>query len=388
MKAIYLNTKKDQVDLIIKNIQDAFGRIYRFEETTILNSFRGNLGLDEILLIHLRMIDDGIKIINPETKHVFNSPSKTGNREENILFYIDEKLKNKEKVNITSYIENLVKKFEESVKIIVEELPKLDLKNPIIGDTLILEKNYSLSFFIIIKHLESLNKLDDKLDDKLLTTWEKLLFTRDLHDKYKGLWYTDDFELLFFEITKGMNNVQDLIEKFVITGFRSNKFSLKSVVEEYLKQNESMIMNSAYNWHKEKMIYLLYKYEISLQNDCRKNLRELLKNGVSVEHILPQEWDLEWTIFKDNTSNDARLFLDKIYKVINGIGNLLLLSTSENSSQSNSHPMNKNYNIHGESYEIHNKNKHIWKDHTKWEEIITSRGKAIYKYLIEFIENK
>lgn len=117
MKALYLNAELGEVDEIINDVQKSFGEIYHLEEKTSLTSFRGNLSLEEILLIHLRMIDDGTKIKNPEREQVFNSPSKNGNREENILNYLDEKLKNIEKENIATYIEKLVKKFEESITI-------------------------------------------------------------------------------------------------------------------------------------------------------------------------------------------------------------------------------------------------------------------------------
>jgi hypothetical protein len=385
MKAIYLNTNMDQVEFLIKNIQDAFGRIYHFEETTRLNSFRGNLELDEILLIHLRMIDDGTKIINPETKHAFNKPSKSGNREENILSYIDDNIQSIEKSQIANYIVNLVQKFEESVEFIVVELPKLDITNPIIGDTIILEKNYSLSFFILLNHLNSL----DIKDGKLLKTWEKLLFTRDFHDKYKGLQYRDDFELLFFRIVNENGSIFEIVKYDLEHGFRSDYLDndLQRVVKEYAENNKNKIIQFAFNWHKEKMIYLLYKYEISLQDDCRKELREIMKNGVSVEHILPQEWKWEWTIYEDNnSSNEAQLFLDKIEKIKNGIGNLLIITPSQNSALSNNQPKDKEYKSNlGLSYQKHNES-NMWDDCTNWESNILTRGAEIYSFLVEFIQ--
>jgi hypothetical protein len=383
MKALYLNAEKGDVDEMIDKVQKSFGQIYHLEEKTSSTSFRGNLSLEEILLIHLRMIDDGTKIENPEREQIFNSPIKTGNREDNILNYLDDKLKKLEKENIASYIEKLVEKFEESVKFIVKELPDLDLENPIIGDVIILERNYTLSFLLILKHLKELNKLQNEL----LTSWEKLLFTRDFHDKYKGLWYTDNFEYLFFLISKDVQNVCDLIKKFEIEGFRSNKFLLNKVVAEYLNQNKYNIINKAYYWHKEKMEYLLYKYEIHLQQESRKHLREIMKNGVSVEHILPQEWQWDWTKYKDNQdSNEAKIFLDKIEKIKNGIGNLLIITPSQNSSLSNNSPNVKKYDTAlGLSYQKHNES-NMWDDCKNWESNILTRGVEIYIFLVELIK--
>jgi uncharacterized protein with ParB-like and HNH nuclease domain len=390
MKTLYLSASNKDVVKLINSVQKSFGEIYHLEEKTKGAAFNRNLGLDEILLIHLRMIDDGSKIINPERKQVYNSPSKTGNREENILNYIDEKINSLEKEQLVKYIDALVQKFKESVKFITEELVDLDLNNPIIGDAILLDRNHSLSFFMLIKHKELIHKLFNSND--VVLVWEKLLFTKDFHGNFYRLKWTENFEDLFFKVANLNQNgtIIEIVNDYKDHGFRSDYLNndLQKVVKEYVQNNKNKIIQFAFNWHREKMIYLLYKYEINLQSDCRKDLREIIKNGVSVEHILPQEWDLNWTKFEDNTSDEVRLFHDKIDKVINGIGNLLLLSSSENSSQSNSHPKHKFYSVNGKSYKDHNSNNQIWEDSNKWEENIKSRGEDICQFLINYIENK
>jgi uncharacterized protein with ParB-like and HNH nuclease domain len=387
MKALYLNAEKENVDSMIIDVQKSFGEIYHFEEKTSSTSFRGNLSLEEILLIHLRMIDDGTKIQNPEREQVYNSPSKTGNRDENILNYIDEKIKTIEKKNIVNYIVNLVRKFEESVKFITEELVDLDLSNPIIGDTIILDRNYSLSFFMLIKHIDSIHLLNNDL----VLAWEKLLFTRNFHGNYYRLKWTDNFEYLFFRVVKQIENgsILEIVNDYKDHGFRSDYLEnqdLQEVVKKYIEEHKEIIKNSAFHWHKEKMVYLLYKYEIHLLQEARKYLREIMKNGVSVEHILPQEWQWYWTIYEDNqASNEAKLFLDKIEKIKNGIGNLLIITPSQNSSLSNNSPNDKKYDpALGLSYQKHN-DSNMWDDCNNWESNILTRGAEIYSFLVEFV---
>lgn len=387
MKAIYLNTEKDSKDQIIKKIEKCFGDIYYLEEKTSLSSFRGNLSLDEILLIHLRVIDDGSKL-SPKEPNVFNSPQKHGIREDTILKYLDDKLSNFSGNELVKYIHDLTTNFQKSVQFICIEINILDQFNPIFGDSIILDRNNTLSFLLLLKHSGKIETLVDEDKLKLIHFWEKLLFTRDFHDKYYRLWYTDNFELLFFDLLRS-NSSTDILEGFVNSGFRSDRLDnkdLQSVVKEFILNNEEKVKNSAFHWHKEKMIYLLYKYEVEKLKSQRADIRKILKNGVSVEHILPQEWQWEWMgITKENVTKEAHQFNKEISEIINGIGNLLLLSSSENSSQSNSHPNEKKYSVIGESYKKHNADKQKWNDHHEWKKIISDRGQDIYNYLIEFV---
>src|SRR5690606_33135035 len=111
MKAVYLNAESEKTDSIISSIQKNFAEIYRLEETASSNAFRGELTLEDILLHHLRIVDDGTKL-SASDKNIFNSPSKSSNKEEAILDYIDEKIKNKPKQDIITYITKLTDYFK------------------------------------------------------------------------------------------------------------------------------------------------------------------------------------------------------------------------------------------------------------------------------------
>lgn len=389
MKAVYLNTEMDSCDEIINRIQKCFGEIYHLEEKTSTNSFRGNLTLDEILLIHLRMVDSGEKLSAVDF-NVFKSPSKQGNREDNILNYLDTKCVELSGNVLVEYIENLISKFKVSVEFITLELIELDNNDALVGDTLILERGISLSFFLLLKHKNFL----DILENKFLRLWEKLLFTRDFHDKYYRLQYTDHFEDLFYQVANEskINEVITIVEKFVLKGFRPDKMiqeNLQIVVLEYLsnEKNKNQILKNAFNWNRNKMTYLLYKFEVDKHKSNRKDIREIMKNGVSIEHILPQEWPWDFIEGIDSLSEETKKFEKEITNIINGIGNLLILSPSENSSQSNSHPKEKVYSINSYSYRLHKENRNNWQNHLIWNELILNRGIEIYQYLLDFVKN-
>ena len=395
MKALYLNAEKGDVDEMINQVQKSFGQIYHMEEQTNSTSFQGNLSLEEILLIHLRMIDDGSKLnYVGNNKHVFNNPTWYGNNEDIILEYIDQKINQSKSVD---YILNLVDLFTKSVELISVKVPKIDTINHLFGDVLILERNLSLSLFMLIYHLELENKLVKEenniwsIENKFIFKWEKLLFVRDFHDKYFGKKYKDDFEDLYFKIISNEESLNVTIDYFLENSFRPDviKQDLKSVALNFIDANHQKILNDSFHWFKNKMIYILYKYEIHLQQESRKHLREIMKNGVSVEHILPQEWSWDW-IKADSSklTKEAHDFNKEIFETINGIGNLLILSPSENSSQSNSHPKEKHYTIDSYSYNLHNKNRAKWENHQKWKDFIYSRGEDIYEYLTKFIKEE
>ena len=67
-------------------------------------------------------------------------------------------------------------------------------------------------------------------------------------------------------------------------------------------------------------MYTLYKYEVSekLNGDpsALEAIRSLVKKGISVEHILPQNWDHEW--LRDSPTSFDEL-IENISKSINGI---------------------------------------------------------------------
>ena len=136
------------------------------------------------------------------------------------------------------------------------------------------------------------------------------------------------------------------------------------------------------------MIYAIYKYEKSIGAE----LRDVVKGRISVEHILPQNWygirdgkDLSGKILKSMGEDSWKQFHEGIDACINGIGNLLLITPSENTSKSNNHPKDKIYDppYSGGSYKDHDCNRGQWEDPQKWKLIIEARGEKIYKYMLD-----
>ncbi len=77
-------------------------------------------------------------------------------------------------------------------------------------------------------------------------------------------------------------------------------------------------------------------------------------------------------------------FKESISSIINGIGNLLLITGSKNSEVSNNLPADKDYtNICSEgSYAKHTEEKHDWENPNNWENLIKTRGNKIYNFLL------
>jgi hypothetical protein len=383
MKALYLNSDGDSIIHIVHN---NFAEIYRLEENVISKSFRGELTLDDIFFHHLRIVDDGSKLdINKNSdKNSFDSPGKSGNKEDVVLTYLTEQISNKKGEELIKYITNLSNKFKETVSFISRDLPELDKAKPLIGDVLILEKDLSLEFFILLFH-KGEKSFFEKND--LLKLWEILLFIRDFHDRYYRMWYKDDFEKLFFDSIK-CENIENLLNKYLLYGFRPDRVgnNLPKTVKDYIKSNKENILNNAFYWWTEKMVYTLYKYEIS-KGACFESLRKIMKEGRSVEHILPQEWQREWIDEKDinNISENGNAKAKEIGKIINGIGNLLLVTRQENSKCWRNHPADKIYNsCSGGSYQEHNENRAKWSDYNNWNKLIQTRGEKIFDFLWEY----
>lgn len=374
MKAVYL-AETAKTDENIKHIQNKFAEIYKLEEKAQSSSFRGTLSLDEILFNHIRVVDDGMKLFTKDEK-VYNQPRMNNSREESILTYLDEKIKNREQV--IDYTTKLVDKFAVTVTFLSEELRELDKQNYLIGDVSIFEKSLSYRLFVLIRHkFEEKNTYTSFFKNKeLLRIWETLLFTRDFHGKYYNLKGSRDrFELIFLEISqsKEIKDIEDILNKYLNKGFRSDKMDNGNLPETVLKfvskSKESCILKNAYGWWQfRKMTYVLYKYEREIGADM-EDLRKIMKSGQSVEHILPQSWD--WNM-----------------ELINGIGNLLLITPHENSSKNNSHPKEKKYTScsGGSYYEHNNYTSNKWGNKENWEEIIKERGSKIYDFMITYFQ--
>ena len=393
MKAVYLRSESVETEHKINIVRAEFAKIYQLEERAISNSFRGNLLLEDILLHHLRIVDDGSKVIhkNGDNEGKFNSPSKSDNKEDAILNYIKSQITSKQPNEVVDYIINLSEKFRMSVELVSKTLPEYDKENRLIGDVLILDKVLSLEFFLLLFHFEQTSFIQDV---KFMKGWEKFLFTRDFHDRYHGLQYKDNFERLFFIISKSAiesKSIEGILDSFIDKGFREDKMdanSLPETVKNFIVRSKDGILNNAFQlWFREKIFYTLYKYEISKHADLIM-LRKIIKEGRSLEHILPQEWQWEWIEEKDpnNISQNGEDFNKGIDAIINGLGNLLIITPIENSHLSNNHPADKVYkSCVGGFYSEHNENASKWKNYQEWQNIIAERGGKIYEFLKDFI---
>lgn len=392
MKAIYLNLSKEEANSTILKIQDNFAILFEKETALKNNAFKGSLSLETLLYHHLRIVDDGSKIdvlkLDLDKNNYFNLPKLKTNIEQTILSYLDEQIKSKEEngPSIVNYIVNLIEKFKQTVCFFSDDLPKIDNKNKLIGDVIILEKKVSIEFFILLHHL-NIDLIDN---NEFLKQWEKFLFTQDFHALYHGKWYKENFQKLFKELAekKGTSTdnifINEHLETYLKKGFR-NEFNddLQGIVKKYIEENNRQIKTNAYYWHRKKMFYLLYKYEVSIGAN-QDNLREIIKNSFSVEHILPVEWSKEW--LKVENFEEMKV---KVNEHKNGIGNLILITSSLNSSLSNNHPAKKSYTsiCKGGTYENHESQKDMWNDTTDWvENIINARSEEILKFLNEFLE--
>lgn len=387
MKAVYKYSEFEKADENICKIQNEFALIYQLEERTTENSFRGELKLDELLLSHLRVIDNGDKIKIDTNPVKLNSPARGGNREEQIIKYLDEKLYSSENTNGPSsvlYAIKLSEEFRKSIELFADVLPEIDKVNNLIGDVLLFEKDLSSEFFMIISRLPTFVLSDHEL----LKKWEKFLFNRDFHDKYYGRSIRDKFQDFFIDLVIHDKNKENEYEKRYQLGFRPELMdskSLQKTVNEFISYNKNNILEKAYYWWQEKMVYVLYKFEKEKKNTNKEYLRLTIKEGRSIEHILPREYS-HWIGGK--TEDEKKDLINAIEKYINGIGNLLLISKSENSSLSNNHPKDKEYKNIGGTYELHNLTRDRWNDYENWSTIIDERGEEIFNFIEAYFLNE
>ena len=273
---------------------------------------------------------------------------------------------------------------------------------------------------------------DQVADRTLLKRWESFLFLWDFHDVFYNMKHQrkESFEEIFKQlIQKDYGQVAGLLAKYYsgetnfahwpykgrkkddkgvdveITGLAEifSAFITRSNIEEHL-------LHRAYirgHWH-ARYRYWLYKYEIDKAssdqaNHVRSSLRKLFKeNDLTLDHIVAQE--LEWKELSETgeTHNEiyrwdpadrkqAEANWDEIIKTIDGIGNMVLLSRSDNASLQNSAPINRadgyeKLNLQSESY----KEAKTWKDpiNDPWQAKIEARGERLLKWMNGYFTDK
>lgn len=377
----------------VAEIQTAFGEIYGMEERLAARSFRGEMTMEQLLRLHLRVVDDG----NKRRADDFHSPPANANSDA-LAEYVNSRLRfingDKSKAERPTgegveYALQLSHEFRKSVRIISETLPEWDSEEKLVGDVLILDRDLSCQFFLIIcrRLANEQNKVGRHLSKASLVLWERLLFTRDFHGGYHNLKAgRDDFPALFASCGTIEADVVTVINRYLANGFRpeGRTKGLQSMVAAYVKDHQPSILNSAFYWWKAKMIYAIYKYEISLNAE----IRDVMKGTISVEHILPQEWQWEWiegssATAGELTEEEKAQWLKSVGVFINGIGNLLLITPGENSSASNNHPADKIYvRYTGGSYAEHNMTRKKWRRAEDWSHLVHERGERIFKFML------
>jgi hypothetical protein len=389
MKFVYDHGGEDRRSKV-GQIQSEFGEIYGMEERVAARSFRGEMTMEQLLRLHLRVVDDGTK----KTANDFHSPATNANSDA-LVEYVDSRLhyengdktKPKDSEDGVQYALNLAKEFKKSVRIVSETLPAWDEEDSLVGDVLILDRDLSCQFFLIVcRCLErGQDKADGRIGSDSLLLWEKLLFTRDFHGEYYNLkGGRDNFPALFASCRPSEERIAEEIKGYLADGFRPDRTKgLPSIVVKFLNEHQESILNQAFYWWKSKMIYAIYKYEISKG----AKIREVMKGTISVEHILPQEW--LWIKDKDEDLNGKSgdewdSFRKEIEGCINGIGNLLLITPGENTSVGNQHPADKEYEKYcaGGSYKEHDQSREKWRRTKEWSHLIRVRGEEIFKFML------
>lgn len=389
MRFVYDHGGEDR-DSKVEQIQAEFGQIYGMEEQVAARSFRGEMTMEQLLRLHLRVVDDGTK----KTADQFRLPPMNANADV-LVEYVDfglrllegDQTKPKAPKDGVQYALNLAKELKKSVRIVSQTLPAWDEEVPLVGDVLILERDLSCEFFLIIcRCLErEQNKADGRVGNDTLLGWEKLLFTRDFHGAYHGKSNRDNFPALFESCLADEERITNAIKGYVADGFRwwDVTKGLQSIVAGYLTEHQESILNQAFHWWKSKVIYAIYKYEVSRG----AKIREVMKDTISVEHILPQEWygirDKDEEL-KGMSEDEWASFHKKIDGCINGIGNLLLITPGENTSVGNKHPADKEYERYcaGGSYKEHDLSREKWRQSKEWSALIRTRGEEIFKFML------
>lgn len=377
----------------LESIQSEFGAIYAMEERLAEQSFRGEMTMEQILRLHLRAVDDGTKRSEEEFRHpALNAGAET------LVDYVERRLRGERDGNGSGdsgssgaeYAVSLAQELRKSVAIVSTHLPAWDEEEELVGDVMILERELGCQFFLIACRLfeSAEGEADGRLDRGTLSAWEKLLFTRDFHDRYYNLRGSrDNFERLFGECWTNKDRMKGILNHYLSIGFREGRTDgLQGLVRSFVQAHRSQILNGAYGWHMRKMQYAIYKYEAHKGS----NIRRVMKGTVSVEHILPQEWKWEW-IEKDDSPPKPEgqpiggrdQALREITSYVNGLGNLLLITGSENSSQGNNHPKDKRYlGYAGGSYKWHHDNLERWRSSSEWPKLIEERGVDILNFMM------
>lgn len=364
MKYVYINGGNDRVS----GIQESFSEVFRLEERAAGVSFRGEMGLDDLMFHHLRAVDDGSKSGN------YNQPQNVEG-ENGCLEYVRKRLAafDGNPVEGIGYAEKLSKEFARSMDLVTREFIESDEREPLVGDVVLLDQRRSMIF--LLRYFRALGDIMET-DRMLLRRWEALLFLWNFHDLFYNMKssHRDSFSTIFDHlIPAGLGSLSGLIRDF----YRGNKnfaywkyekkctksgeieVGLDAVFREFINRHDDQFRRRAYSWSHfhGRYRYWLYKYEVEMAAGnagvVRKSLRKLFKeNDVTLDHMIPRE--LEWKelslnremtnkveSWKECDRDQAERHWEELKGCLDGIGNLVILSRSTNASLKNISPFRR-----------------------------------------------
>ncbi|HOC98089.1 MAG TPA: DUF262 domain-containing protein [Bacilli bacterium] len=201
------------------------------------------------------------------------------------------------------------------------------------------DKLYMKSAVMVVLASEKISKAD-KIE--FYSKLEKFVFINILLAQDKN-----DLSFLVTGAKDLMNEVNDPKEKMdaLIKSLETHALALNSerakkairIFKEYIDGKE----NYYYNWN--GISYFLYEYNDSLAIPNAAKIEWYKLNNTSIEHVLPQTPEREYW----KTSFNEYIGTDSAKKIINSLGNLLLLSSgAENSSLKNySYPVKREMDV-------------------------------------------
>lgn len=421
MKYVYLNNREEDVT----EIQKSFSVVFKLEEKAASVSFRGEMSLDDVLAHHLRAVDDGKK------QQSYTQPQSVEG-ENGCVAYVRKKLEtfidNTE--DGVTYAKNLARELAISMHLVSNVFVDQDVKEPLIGDVILLDQRRSMIF--LLRYFRVFDAETSVADHTLLKRWESFLFLWDCHDVFFNMksGKKDSFSDIYDKVRISHSEVSEMLQEYYSgdKDFAYRKYKIESesedglsitglagVFQDYITKHEKQLLHSAYNWGHwhGRYKYWLYKYEIEMTEGqallVRSALRNLFKeNDVTLDHIIPHE--LEWKeLSKKGTMNndlnswdpDDRRQAEEIWKeigkTINGIGNLVLLSRSDNASLQNISPFKRaseyrKCKLESLSYEevATWKSRAEWSDDSKdsWQVKIEDRGKSLLTWMKGYFSNQ
>ena len=251
-----------------------------------------------------------------------------------VLLKYNDNLKVKQKKEILDYtdIENYVKNIKEAVKVYFymlnpEQSPySNEIKEWLKKLNIIGFRAFKPLIMAVLMEYKNLEK--DKIL-KVLQLAEFYVFLVFIISKRRGDTGNNRFYKYANEFHKN-KDIDKLIKNIENELYEDeNRYKWVSM-SNFIDEIEDLFKHNS-GWYSWKYLnYFLYEYEIYLQKEKFKEDRQKIKwdeiNRESIEHIYPESSNLE--CWKD-------IFKGKNKKYLHSLGNLLLLSTSKNSSVGN-----------------------------------------------------